>query len=100
MILCVPASKHIEKEKSKIDFDNKQIVIQNGIYLSEVMEELFDKVSTVLLNARKQVGLDDKNIKNINLRWLHEFKDGEIKDVREFEEKERERTGINILKVK
>jgi len=52
-------------EKSKIDFDNKQIVIQNGIYLSEVMEELFDKVSTVLLNARKQVGLDDKNIKKL-----------------------------------
>ena len=29
------------------------------------MEELFDKVSTVLLNARKQVGLDDKNIKKL-----------------------------------
>ncbi len=52
-------------EKSKIDIENKQIVIQNGIYLSEVIEELFDKVSTVLLNARRQVGLDDKNIKKI-----------------------------------
>lgn len=52
-------------EKSKIDIDNKQIVIQNGISLSEVMEELFDKVSTVLLDVRKQVGLEDKKIKKI-----------------------------------
>lgn len=52
-------------EKSKIDMENKQIVIQNGIYLSEVIEELFDKVSTVLLNVRRQSGLDDKNIKKI-----------------------------------
>lgn len=52
-------------EKSKIDTENKKIVIQNGISLSEVMEELFDKVSTVLLNARRQTGLEDENIKEI-----------------------------------
>lgn len=52
-------------EKSKIDLDNKQIIVQNGIYLSEVMEELFDKVSTVLLDVRKQVGLEDKKYKKI-----------------------------------
>lgn len=52
-------------EKSKIDLDNKQIIVQNGIYLSEVMEELFDKVSTVLLDVRKQVGLEDKKYKQI-----------------------------------
>lgn len=52
-------------EKSKIDLENKQIIIQNGIYLSEVMEELFDKVSTVLLDVRKQVGLADKKYKKI-----------------------------------
>lgn len=52
-------------EKSKIDTDNKQIVIQNGISLREVIEELFDKVSTVLLDARRQVGLEDKKFKKI-----------------------------------
>lgn len=52
-------------EKSKIDTDNKQIVIQNGISLSEVMEELFDKVSMVLLDARRQTGLENENVKEI-----------------------------------
>lgn len=52
-------------EKSKIDTENKKIVIQNGISLSEVMEELFDKVSTVLLDARRQTGLENENVKEI-----------------------------------
>lgn len=52
-------------EKSKIDTENKKIVIQNGISLSEVMEELFDKVSMVLLDARRQTGLENENVKEI-----------------------------------
>lgn len=55
-------------KNSIVDTANKVITIKTGLTLSEVMTELLDKVSTILLDNRRQEGLTGNaksNIKDI-----------------------------------
>ena len=49
-----------QDEKSKIDWENKKVFIKDGMSVNEVINELIDNVSKILLTTRGQEGL--KNI--------------------------------------
>lgn len=57
-------------KKSFIDKDNKLIVVKNGMSLISVINELIDNTTKILLQSRKNEGLSNEEIPNINtLEW-------------------------------
>ncbi len=99
-------------KKSVIDKDNKTIAVKGDLSLGEVIKELIDKVSTVLIDARKQEGITTeqrKNIKDIehdiavyaiHTRYNLDLPEVDFKEVAKFNEEEMKAFKDNLQKVR
>lgn len=99
-------------KKSALDKDSKTITVQNGMSLNEVITELIDKVSTVLLDSRKQEGItseQNKKIKDIehdmavyaiHARYNLDLPEVDFKEVANFSEEEMKSFKDNLQKVR
>ncbi len=99
-------------KNSAIDKDNKTITVKGDLSLGEVIKELIDKVSTVLIDARKQEGITTdkrKNIKDlehdiavyaIHTRYNLDLPEVNFKEVANFSEDEMKLFKDNLQKVR